>query len=116
LRRGAAGFFGRASPSEAVVFSTEVDALINAPAGAGANAGVVGMLEADYQPVQGLHLMGTAELKSETGGTSVGGWVGAWWFFLPHFDLRVDGIEQTIATPGNRTLVTTFLAQLHAFL
>ncbi|MFO0756589.1 MAG: hypothetical protein U0359_08870 [Byssovorax sp.] len=115
-QRGAAGAFARVSPVEPIVLSTEWDALVTAPAGTSINAGVVGMVQADYQPMKGVHVLGTFELKNDQGGTSAGGWLGAWWFFLPHFDVRADGIIQSIASGGQSTLVTTFLAQAHAYL
>jgi hypothetical protein len=115
-KRGAVGLFGRGSPKEPLVLSTEWNALFSAPAGVAMNAGVVGMVQADYQPMQGLHLLGTVELQKDRNGTSAGGWLSAWWFFLPHFDVRFDGILQSIAAGGNNTLVTTFLAQAHAYL
>jgi hypothetical protein len=122
-KRGSAGVFGRFAPKEPIVISTEVDALITGPAGAAVNAGVVGTVQLDYQPRQGVHLLGTGELRANTAGVSAAGWLGAWAFLLPHVDLRVDGILQSIATPAataggasSSTLVTTFLAQIHAYL
>lgn len=115
-KRGAAGAFGRISPAEPIVLSTEWNVLITAPAGLPVNAGLVGMLQADYQPTKGVHVEGTFELKDDPNGVSAGGWLGAWWFFLPHFDVRVDGILQSVAAGGQSTLVTTFLAQAHAYL
>jgi hypothetical protein len=116
LRRGAAGLFGRVSPATPLVLTSEVDALIDGPAGKPVTAGVVGMLQADYEPLQGVHVLGTGELQAGPSGTSAGGWLGAWWFFLPHADVRVDGVIQSVASPGQRTLVRTFLAQLHLYL
>ena len=113
---GAAGAFGRISPAEPIVLSTEWNVLVTAPAGLPVNAGLVGMLQADYQPTKGVHVEGTFELKDDPNGVSAGGWLGAWWFFLPHFDVRVDGILQSVAAGGQSTLVTTFLAQAHAYL
>ncbi len=115
-KRGAGGLFGRASPVEPLALSTEWNVLVTAPAGAAVNTGLVGMVQADYQPRTGVHLLGTVELKSDTSGVSAGGWLGAWWFFLPHFDVRVDGIVQSVAAGDQRTIITTFLAQAHAYL
>lgn len=115
-KRGAAGAFGRASPVEPLVLSTEWNVLLTAPASQGINAGVVGMVQADYQPKKGVHVLGTFELKNDLNGTSAGGWLGAWWFFLPHFDVRADAIFQSVAAGGQNTLITTFLAQAHAYL
>jgi len=38
------------------------------------------------------------------------------WFFLPHFDWRVDLIWQTSPTSTSNVETTTLLMQLHAFL
>ncbi|MEO7330272.1 MAG: hypothetical protein ABI193_16975 [Minicystis sp.] len=116
-KRGAAGLFGRASPVEPLVLSAEWNVLVTAPAGQAVNAGLAGMLQADLEPKKGIHALGTFELKDDSNGVSAGGWLGAWWFFLPHFDVRADGILQSVAgAGGQRTLITTFLAQAHAYL
>ena len=116
-QRGAAGIFGRGSPVLPLVLMAEADMLISAPALAKVSLGMVGMLQADYEPRQGIHILGTGEIQVDTSGASAGGWLGAAWFFLPHADVRVDGIVQSVAAPsGPRALVTSFLGQLHFFL
>ena len=116
-KRGSAGIFGRGSPTLPLVLMAEADALFDAPAGASMTLGVVGMLQADYEPKQGIHVLGTGELRVDPAGVSAGGWLGAAWFFLPHADMRVDGIVQSVAAPGgSSTVVTSFLGQLHFFL
>lgn len=116
-KRGSAGIFGRGSPTLPLVLMVEADALFDAQAGASLTTGVVGMLQADYEPKQGIHVLGTGELRVDTSGVSAGGWLGAAWFFLPHADARIDGIVQSVSSSGgSSTLVTSFLGQLHFYL
>jgi hypothetical protein len=116
-KRGSAGIFGRGSPTLPLVLMAEADMLFNAPAATSISLGMVGMLQADYEPKQGIHVLGTGEVRVDTSGVSAGGWLGAAWFFLPHADARVDGIVQSVASAGGTsTLVTSFLGQLHFFL
>ncbi|MEO5729506.1 MAG: hypothetical protein ABI134_27690 [Byssovorax sp.] len=116
-KRGSAGIFGRGSPTLPLVLMAEADALFDAQAGASTTLGVVGMLQADYEPKQGIHILGTGELRVDPVGVSAGGWIGAAWFFLPHADMRIDGIVQSVASSGGpSTLVTSFLGQLHFYL
>lgn len=116
-KRGSAGIFGRGSPTLPLVLMAEADALFDAQAGESMKLGVVGMLQADFEPKQGIHVLGTGELRVDSAGASAGGWLGAAWFFLPHADMRIDGIVQSIASSGGpSTVVTSFLGQLHFFL
>ncbi|MET0591646.1 MAG: hypothetical protein ABW133_03030 [Polyangiaceae bacterium] len=118
LVRHAHGVFGRYTPAKPLVLLAEADLLAEAPEGAATSTGFVGMLQADAQVIQGLHVIGTGEFwKAPTGfGTSAGVWGSLVWFFLPHFDTRLDVIWQTTPTPTTSVDTTTLLAQLHAFL
>jgi hypothetical protein len=82
-------------------------------------------VQADYEPVQGFHVMLSLEaMNSGQAGEppSGGGWLSAVWFFLPHMDLRVDtiftsaGIPASGPSPASYTNVSTWLAQFHAYL
>ncbi len=115
-RRGSAGIFGRGSPTVPLVLMAEADMLFSAPALAKVSLGMVGMLQADYEPRQGIHILGTGEVQVDTAGVAAGGWLGAAWFFLPHVDARVDGILRSVPGPTSSTLTTSFLGQLHFFL
>jgi hypothetical protein len=118
LVRHAHGVFGRYTPLKPLVLMAEADLLAEAPEGAATATGFVGMLQADTEVTQGLHLMATGELwKQPTGyGTSVGAWGSVVWFFLPHFDTRVDVVWQISPTSTSSIDTTMLLAQLHAFL
>jgi hypothetical protein len=66
------------------------------------NPGYVGMLQADYEIIQGVHFMLTGETLDQgrlsnqhppskgSGLNELGGWVTLNWFFFTHFDARLD--------------------------
>jgi hypothetical protein len=102
--RQAHGPFVRWAPAETVSIMAEADVLIRSRR----DAGYVGYLQVDLEPIQGVHFIGTGELldggypdrskvateprTAGLGRPSPGGWLSLQWFFLPHFDLRVDAI------------------------
>jgi hypothetical protein len=123
--RYANGVFARYAPFEPLVLLAEADWHYQSLTWNGHRSGYAGFLQADYEPAQGFHFMLTGE--SMNGGSSgepssYDGWVSAVWFFLPHLDLRFDGIYSIVGqapaqgTPAGTTSVTTWLVQAHAFL
>jgi hypothetical protein len=86
------------------------------PGNADATAGGTGWLQLDFEPVQGLHFDVTGETVFpqvfEAGG-SLGGWLTAWWFFFPHFDLRGDVIWRG---GGGALTTVTYLGQINWYL
>jgi hypothetical protein len=69
------------------------------------HAGLTGFVQADYEVVQGLHLMLTGEVLDQgllkqsgvlplrgSGVPRYGAWVGINWFPIEHVELRVDGV------------------------
>jgi hypothetical protein len=119
LVRHAHGVFGRYTPVKPLVLLVEADLLVQAPEGATTGTGFVDMLQADVQVTQGLHFIATAETwkHPDAYGTSMGVWGSLVWFFLPHFDTRLDAIWQTAPiSPTTSVDTTMLLAQLHAFL
>ena len=59
--------------------------------------GAVGMLQADWEFVRGVHGVATPELYlADVGGkankTFYRGWLTFAWYVYPHVDLRADGI------------------------
>jgi hypothetical protein len=123
--RHAHGLFARVSPVQPLVLLFEADLTLTSQAptavdGAINTLGGVGFLQADLEPIQGVHVMATGEMQalpSDTKGPSMGGWGTLAWFFAPHSDLRLDGIYR-IGNPGSagHTSSTTLLAQLHFYL
>lgn len=123
------GVFARLAPVEPLVLMIEADALItkmgqSAVATAGTTGGFVGLVQADVEPVQGLHLIVSGETmvisgvvtdatKPSVTQKSFGGWAGALWFFAPHADLRFDFVaSSSMDAPVSFYL----LPQLHFYL
>jgi hypothetical protein len=122
--RGAHGIFTRWRVSKPWVVMFEMNALHMSRR----DLGYVGFLQLDWEPVQGLHLMGTGEMldrgykaaESEVAGIDVpretgfgkpqlGGWLSVDWFLLPHVELRADAVFRQLEP-------MTLLGQLHVYL
>ncbi|NOY25056.1 MAG: hypothetical protein GXP62_04200 [Oligoflexia bacterium] len=111
--------FGRWSPASSLALLSEVG--LTASDASGSNAlGTVGYLQADFEPAQGFHVVGTGEWcddnLSDTATTTTRGWLGLQWFAVAHFDVRADAMYGTLyCTPG---VPSTFLGmiQAHAYL
>ena len=119
MTRMAHGVMLRSLIGESTVVSAEIDALLRSRF----ETGYVGFVQVDYEAVQGLRFMLTGEMLDEghskaadapartagAGKPRVGGWVSASWWFLPHFDVRLDAIKRTQED-------VSILAQLHCYL
>ncbi|MEZ4227436.1 MAG: hypothetical protein R3B13_41240 [Polyangiaceae bacterium] len=119
--RGAHGAFTRLVLAEPLVLLAEADTLHTSRR----KLGYVGMVQADYELTQGLHLIGSGEILDTgyrepasnvdvpkvagVGKPRFGGWVSLDWFFLPQLELRVDLL-------GRQDSGGAALAQLHAYL
>lgn len=119
--RHAHGPFVRWSPVPKVAVLAEADVLFRSRR----EAGYVGFLQVDLEATQGLHFIATGELldagypdrarltqpptprSAGLGRPLPGGWLSLQWFFLPHFDLRVDAIVRQ---------EKQILSQLHMYL
>ena len=119
--RQAHGLFARYAPSDdaPIVFMAEWDWLYDSLTWAGHRGGFAGEAQADFEPLQGFHLMVTGETKN--GGAanesaSYGIWGTAAWFFVPHADLRIDNIYQSLGSPAGSIGAFSFLAQVHVYL
>ncbi len=117
--RNAHGLFSRLAAWKPLVVSLEVDVTHVSRRRLGGDFGLVGLLQLDLEPTQGLHVVALGEVlaSSFTGPASavpgLGVWGGLWWFFAPHADVRVDVITRREA---DGALNVSLLAQLHAFL
>lgn len=117
--RQAHGVFARVSPLTPLVLLAEFDALLDAPSGMGSSTRWVGLLQADVEPRQGLHLIAAGEGLSAgltTSQRSWSGWVGVDWFVWSHIDLRADFLRQALGAGPDRFQVTSFVLQGHAYL
>jgi hypothetical protein len=113
------GLFGRFVPHKKLVVSAELDLLAESEKRKKIQTGTAAMVQLDYEPLQGVHAMGTLELKNPKlarEGTSFGAWGGAAWFFLPHADVRVDAVWRSEAGPVSSSSSLALLGQLHFFL
>lgn len=114
--RHAHGIHGRWGLSPMWALLGEADVLKEGGRGLGYTA----LVQADYEPLRGLHFMLTGEaldLGALNGGASspgngeprVGAWASANWHFYSHFDLRLDILKR-------RASPFTVQAQLHMYL
>jgi hypothetical protein len=119
------GVFARYAPAEPIVFLAEADSVYQSLTWHGHRGGYAAFVQADYEPTQGFHFMVTTETMNSGTATepaSYDGWLSAVWFFLPHMDLRLDGIYSSLGSPAvagspaSHTASTTWLAQFHVFL
>ena len=117
--RHAHGVSARWAPVEELVVMAEADVLLTSQYPGQNDYGYAGVAQGDWEPVQGLHLMLTAEAKNQAPSKnpmSTAGWASVAWFFAPHADVRVDAIQQNIGAGDTTTGVRSMLAQLHFFL
>jgi hypothetical protein len=118
------GLFARYSPWWPIVLSAEGDVTFTSQPpttlqGAINKTGFVGMLQGDVEPIQGVHAMLTGEMQSQQtdqGFPTIVGWASAWWFFVPHADVRIDGILQSSPAGSERTTIGTVVLQGHVYL
>jgi hypothetical protein len=119
MTRQAHGAMVRAALGESTVLVAELDGLLRSRF----EAGYVGFTQLDFEATQGLHFMLTGEILDSghskavdaperaagAGKPKLGGWVSASWWFLPHFDVRIDALQR-------QTEKLQILAQLHVYL
>ena len=120
LLRQAHGGFVRWAPTPSVALLAEVDAVINSSSATVWGVGGAGWLQADWEPIQGVHLIPAVEagqVDQTSALPTMGGWMSVSWFALPHTELRLDTIYRQVS-PANVASVGSFtaLAQVHFFL
>lgn len=118
--RQAHGLMARwTTPYQPLVLLSEWDYSLESPEGGDWRQGIVGYLQADYEPTQGFHVFLTGETNNvgiESTPFSYGAWLSPTWFFLTHFDMRVDGVYQSVPAGPNRMDVWTLGLQAHLYL
>ncbi len=123
--RQAHGAFVRYAPVTPLVLLAEADGIFQSLTWHGHRDGYAAFVQADYEAVQGFHVMITGEaMNSGQSGepSSFDGWFSAVWFFAPHADLRLDtiyttaGIPATAGMAASYTNLSTWLAQFHVYL
>ena len=117
--RQAHGVILRGSPLEALAILGESDVTITSASGQSTWTGLATMLQADVEPWQGLHFIGTGETWA-TGqpgtATAWSGWGSIDWFFTKHFDGRFDYVHTSLVLGAMRVPVDSVLFQIHMFL
>jgi hypothetical protein len=114
--RQAHGVFARWAPLSPLALLAEADLIAQSATSA---TGYATMLQADVEPIQGLHFIGTGEDMRVGGtnpGTSWSGWLGVGWFFAPHADVRFDFQKQSLALGNTKLPTTALMLQLHVYL
>ncbi len=117
--RQAHGLFARVAPWAPLAVLAEGDLVIQDPTGGPHATGVATLLQADVEPLQGIHLIGTGETWRPGGPethTSYGAWGSVDWFVGWHVDLRFDYVWRSMALDGMRLDGTSYLAQVHVYI
>ena len=118
--RHAHGVFSRwATGWDPLVLMTEWDYVFESPKYLTRRTGVVGYLQADIEPTQGLHFIATGEASDIGVGAhpaSWSGWLSYDWFFAPHADIRLDNLFQSLGSTSGRTTALSLLLQAHVYL
>ncbi len=116
--RQAHGVFARVAPWPVLVLMAEADLVVQSPRGIPNRVGYASLLQADVEPIQGVHLIGAAESFKQQAGfdTSWALWAGTGWFFAPHADARLDFMRRSDVVGNYDFTSTAVLAQMHVFL
>lgn len=112
------GAYTRLAPLKWLVVFSEVDALITSSDTAGTASGFASFIQANVEPIQGLHFLGTGEAALLSAGNpqklmSYSGGLAALWFFMPHADVRFDFVAYSF---DDSPVTYYLLPQLHLFL
>jgi hypothetical protein len=117
--RQAHGLFARYSPIASLVLMAEGDLVYHSLTWNGHRSGHAALLQANWEPIQGLHFELGGEHKNDGGvdqPNSYGARGAIVWFFLPHADVRLDNFYRRISNALEERVVLTLLAQLHVYL
>ncbi|HXU62696.1 MAG TPA: hypothetical protein VN962_13390 [Polyangia bacterium] len=117
--RQAHGLFVRVGPWVPLAVLAEGDVVVQSPSGGPHATGLATLVQADVEPLQGVHVIGTGESWRPRGpgtATSYGAWGSLDWFVGWHTDVRFDYIWRSMALGGMRLDGKSWLAQLHVYL
>jgi len=111
------GGFGRwATPLKSLVLLGECDYLFESSRDSYYRRGVVSYMQADWELLQGIHVLATGEVNHigvRKRYWSYAGWLSYAWFLAPHADVRLDGIYQSLGSAVGKAGVYTVLLQGH---
>lgn len=113
--RQAHGVFGRWAVGGPVVLMAEADLLARSSRTSKLGFGYTGLLQADVEPVQGLHVLVSGEALRTADGVQrgVGGSFGLSFIFLPQLELRTDAVVRHVGTSSGTSNTLSLLTQLH---
>jgi hypothetical protein len=117
VTRHAHGVFFRWAPVQPLALLVEADLLAWVGTPQGDRLGYAAFAQADWEVMQGLHLVLTAESAHRGAiqhGPSLGAWASVAWYFFSHCELRLDNVvrrEDGLSAP-----TYALVAQLHVYL
>jgi hypothetical protein len=118
--RHAHGLFARIATSETFAILAEANFLAWQTPVTVDRIGFASMLQADFEPMKGLHLIGSVEAGHKGNnerGPSLGAWLSVSWYPLPHLEVRVDNVLTKTSVAGlDSSFSYSLIAQLHVFL
>jgi len=88
--RQAHGLFSRWHVGGPWVVLAEANLLVQSADNVATDWGGVGFLQADWEAIQGLHLIFTGEALRQRYVNSYGAWFSVSWFFFPYCEARID--------------------------
>jgi hypothetical protein len=88
--RQAHGLFSRWHVGGPWVLMAEANVLVQSADNVATDLGGVGFLQADWELLQGLHLIFTGEALRQNYVNSYGAWASVSWFFFPYCEARID--------------------------
>jgi hypothetical protein len=115
--RHAHGLFARVAPTETLALLAEADFVASSSPPTLDRLGFATWLQADLEVRQGLHVLASVEAAHRgegQQGPSLGFWLSAVWYVLPHLELRLDNIVRK--SSSTNPVDYTLLAMVHFFL
>ncbi|MGZ6096763.1 MAG: hypothetical protein ACXWLF_00935 [Myxococcaceae bacterium] len=112
--RTANGLFSRWHVGGPWVLMAEADVLTQSATGLSTDWGGTGFIQADVEPIQGLHFILTGEALRQNALNSAGAWFSVSWFFFTYCEARIDTTFTEFGVPGGgHEPAFSVLGQLH---
>jgi len=112
--RQAHGLFSRWHIGGPWVLLAEADLMVQTASNVPKDIGGAGFVQADWEAIQGLHFIFTAEGLRQSELNSYGGWFSVSWFFFQYCEARIDTVFTEFGVPGGgHEPVFSVLGQLH---
>lgn len=108
------GLFTRWHVGGPWVLLAEADLLVETASGVPRDLGGAGFVQADVEPIQGLHFILTGEALRQSELNSVGAWFSVSWFLFTYCEVRLDTVFTEFGVPGGgHEPSLSVLGQLH---